>query len=142
MVYNTNKTRITFGKYKNKTIEWLYTNDKSYLDFILSQDFFKKFDYYNIFKNYKPEPDHVKWCNDNGIKFCQHCCKKKRLRKVDLSDNFKYCGVCYNGDRQYERYRLLEDTTEYGKKKKQEIKETINKKQLTEYKKYLKNKDK
>ena len=142
MAINRNKTKITFGKYKNKTVEYIFENDLKYFQWVVEQDFFKKFDYYYIFKNYKPEPEHVKYCNSNGIKFCDFCCKKKRLRKHDRGDNFRYCGVCYNGDRQYARYSLLEDTTEYGKKKKQEIKDTIDKKQLAEYKKYLKNKDK
>jgi len=139
MAINKSKTKITFGIHNGKTIEWLYANQKSYLDFILSQDFFKKFNYYHIFKNYTPEPVHVKYCNDNGIKFCEYCCIKKKLRKCDLRDNFHYCGVCYNGERQHARRMLLEDTSEYGKKKKQEIKDKIDKKQLAEYKKYLKN---
>jgi hypothetical protein len=136
---NPEKTKITFGIHKNKTVEWLYANQKSYLDFILSQDSFKKYDYYHIFKKYKPAEDHVNYCNKNGIKFCEHCCKKKKLRKFDLGDNFHYCGVCYNGARRFERSSLLEDTSEYGMKTKQKIKDTIDKKQQAEYKKYLKN---
>ena len=142
MIYTTKNTRLTFGQYKNKSVAYIYENDLNYFKWLVNQPFFKKFDYYHIFKNYKPEPEHVKYCNENGIKFCEFCCKKKRKRIHDRGDNFRYCGVCYNGDRQYARYSLLEDTTEYGKKKKQEIKDKINKKQLAEYKKYLKNKDK
>ena len=140
MIYTVKNTKLTFGnKYKNKSVSYIYENDINYFNWLINQDFFKKFDYYHVFKNYKPEPDHVKYCNENGIKFCEICCKKKRLRKYDLGDNFKYCGVCYNGDRQYRRESLLEDTTDYGKKKRQEIKDTIDKKQQAEYKKYLKN---
>lgn len=134
------KTKITFGPYKNKTIAWLYENQKPYLDGLLTWEPFKKFDYYVVFKRYTPPEDHVKYCNDNGIKFCDHCCKKKRLRKCDLGDNFNYCGVCYSGDRKWDRLNLIDDKTEYGMKRKQEIKDTINKKQLAEYKKSLKTK--
>jgi hypothetical protein len=137
---NPEKTKITFGTHKNKSIAWLYENEKSYLDFILSQDFFKKFDYYSVFKNYTPPADHIKYCRDNGIKFCHFCCKKKRRRKTDIGDNFNFCGVCYNGDNSYACDRLMNDMSEDGMRRKKEIKDKIDKKQLAEYKKSLKTK--
>lgn len=137
---NSWKTKITFGIHKNKSIEWLYENDKIYLDGILNWEPFKKFDYYSVFKNYTPPADHIKYCRDNGIKFCNHCCKKKRRRKTDIGDNFNYCGVCFNGDNSYACDRLINDMSEDGMRRKKEIKDKIDKKQLAEYKKSLKTK--
>jgi hypothetical protein len=65
---------------------------------------------------------------------------RKKYYESDIGDNFNWCGVCYNGDRKCDRLKLLDDKTDYGIKRKQEIKDTINKKQLAEYKKSLKTK--
>lgn len=142
MAINRNKTKITFGKYKNKSVEYIYEHDLKYFKWLLEQDFFRKFNYYSIFKNYKPAEDHVKYCNDNGIKFCEFCCKKKQQRIHDRGNNFKYCGVCYNGDRSFSRSSIEYGDSEYAKNKRKEIKDTINKKQLAEYKKYIKKNNK
>lgn len=139
MIYTVKNTKLTLGKYKNKSVSYIYENDIKYFNWLINQEFFKKFDYYHVFKNYTPEPEHVKYCNKNGIKFCNFCCKKKKLRKYDLGDNFKYCGVCYNGDRAYGRNYIETGDSEFCKDKRKEIKDKIDKKQQAEYKKYLKN---
>ena len=74
--------KLTFGKYKNKTIDWLYNNDKAYLDWLVKQDFFKKFNYFKTFRDYKPDPIHIKYCFENNIRFCSWCCKKQRIKNV------------------------------------------------------------
>tara|TARA_R110000737_G_scaffold164834_1_gene192434 strand:- start:3919 stop:4341 length:423 start_codon:yes stop_codon:yes gene_type:complete len=133
--------KLTFGKYKNKSVEWLFDNDKQYLEWILNQEFFKKFDYYYSFKNYKPVLPHVKFCFDNDFRFCGWCCKKQIKTKDDKKfrdiKTKSLCKVCYNGDRCYGRETMMNDYSDQYTIKMNSNREIINSKQLKLYQAHL-----
>ena len=39
---NINDVYIGFGKYKNKTIEWIFNNDKKYIYYLKNNEYIKK----------------------------------------------------------------------------------------------------
>jgi len=133
--------KLTFGKYKNKTIDWIYNNDKAYLDWLVKQDFFKKFNYFKTFRDYKPDPIHIKYCFENNIRFCSWCCKKQRITKDDnkfgnIKDKDR-CKECFRGDRAISRSNMYETDYERFKKKNNDNKIEIEKKQIKIYEAHL-----